>query len=64
MNRLRRANPRTASLRSRGKSTVECALRDIAKPIGASTYRITRQLPEPLRGEIPSIEILKLSFKN
>jgi len=35
------------------------ALRDIAKPIGVSTYRVTRQLPEPLRNEIPSIEDLK-----
>ena len=43
---------------SRGKSIVEYALRDVAKPIGVSTYRVTRQLPEPLRDEIPSIEDL------
>ena len=30
---------------SRGKSIVEYALRDVAKPIGVSTYRVTRQLP-------------------
>ena len=41
---------------SRGKSIVEYALRDVAKPIGVSTHRVTRQLPEPLREEIPSIE--------
>jgi len=29
------------------------------KPIGVSTYRVTRQLPEPLRDEIPSIEDLQ-----
>jgi hypothetical protein len=29
------------------------------QPIGVSTYRVTRQLPEPLRTEIPSIEDLK-----
>ena len=44
---------------SRGKSIVEYALRDVAKPIGVSTYRVTRQLPEPLREEIPSIEDLQ-----
>ena len=27
--------------------------------IGVSTYRVTRQLPEPLRDEIPSIEYLQ-----
>jgi hypothetical protein len=35
------------------------AVRDIAKPIGVSTYRVTRQLPKPLRDEIPSIEDLQ-----
>ena len=45
---------------SRGEPVViEYALRDIAKPIGVSTYRVTRQLPEPLRDEIPSIEDLQ-----
>ena len=41
------------------RSIVEYALRDVAKPIGVSTYRVTRQLPEPLRDEIPSIEDLE-----
>jgi predicted nuclease of restriction endonuclease-like (RecB) superfamily len=44
---------------SRGESVVEYSLRDVAKPIGVSTYRVTRQLPEPLRDEIPSIEDLQ-----
>lgn len=44
---------------TRGKATVEYALRDIGKPIGVSTYRVTRQLPEPLRDEVPSIEDLR-----
>jgi predicted nuclease of restriction endonuclease-like (RecB) superfamily len=44
---------------SRGGSVVEYALRDVAKPIGVSTYRVTGLLPEPLRTEIPSIEDLK-----
>lgn len=38
---------------------MEYALRDAAKPIRVSTYRVTRQLPEPLRDEIPSIEDLQ-----
>jgi hypothetical protein len=38
---------------SRGKSIVEYALRDVAKPIGVSTYRVT------LRDQIPSIEDLQ-----
>lgn len=38
---------------------VEYALRDIAKPIGVSTYRVTRELPEPLRDELPTVEALQ-----
>jgi len=37
----------------------EYALRDIAKPIGVSTYRVTRELPSPIQGEVPSIEDLQ-----
>ena len=44
---------------SRNSPIVEYALRDIAKPIGVSTYRVTRQLPEPLQAEVPSIEALQ-----
>jgi hypothetical protein len=44
---------------SRGKSIVEYALRDVAKPIGVSTYRVTRWLPKALRDQIPSIEDLQ-----
>ena len=44
---------------SRGKSIVEYALRDVAKPIGVSTYRVTRRLPKALRDQVPSIEDLQ-----
>jgi hypothetical protein len=45
---------------NRGEPIIaEYALRDIAKPIGVSAYRVTRQLPEPLRDGVPSIEDLK-----
>ena len=38
---------------------VEYALRDIGKPIGVSTYRVTRELPAPLQQDLPSIEDLQ-----
>jgi len=44
---------------SRSGSIVEYALRDVAKPIGISTYRVTRELPEPVQDEVPSIEDLQ-----
>jgi predicted nuclease of restriction endonuclease-like (RecB) superfamily len=44
---------------SRSGSIVEYALRDVAKPIGVSTYRVTRELPESLQAEVPSIEDLQ-----
>jgi hypothetical protein len=44
---------------SRSGSIVEYALRDLAKPIGVPTYRVTRELPESLQAEVPSIEDLQ-----
>ena len=38
---------------------VEYALQNIAKPIGVSTYRVTRELPAPIREELPSVEDLQ-----
>jgi hypothetical protein len=35
------------------------AFKDIQKPIGISTYRVTREIPEPLQAEVPSIEDLE-----
>ncbi len=43
----------------RNGAIVEYALRDIAKPIGVSTYRVTRELPAPLQEDLPSIEDLR-----
>ncbi len=43
----------------RNGAVVEYALRDIAKPIGVSTYRVTRKLPAPLQQDLPSIEDLE-----
>jgi hypothetical protein len=35
---------------------VEYALQKLIQPIGVSTYRVTRELPEPVREELPSVE--------
>ncbi len=43
----------------RNGAVVEYALRDVAKPIGVSTYRATRELPAPLQQDLPSIEDLQ-----
>jgi predicted nuclease of restriction endonuclease-like (RecB) superfamily len=43
----------------RNGAVVEYALRDVAKPIGVSTYRVTRELPAPLKRDLPSIEDLQ-----
>jgi hypothetical protein len=40
-------------------AVVEYALQNIAKPIGVSTYRVTRELPAPIREELPSVEDLQ-----
>jgi predicted nuclease of restriction endonuclease-like (RecB) superfamily len=44
--------------KGKGKTTVEYALRDTNKPIGVSSYQHTLELPQPLQGEMPSIEDL------
>lgn len=43
----------------RNEVVVEYALRDVAKPIGVSTYRVTKELPAPLQEDLPSIEDLQ-----
>ena len=37
----------------------EYALRDVAKPIGVSTYQVTRELPSEIRDELPTVETLQ-----
>jgi len=44
---------------SRSGPIVEYALQNIAQPIGVSTYRVTRELPEAIQTEVPSIEDLQ-----
>jgi hypothetical protein len=42
---------------------VEYALQNLVQPIGVSTCRVTRELPEPVREELPSVEDLQDVFK-
>jgi predicted nuclease of restriction endonuclease-like (RecB) superfamily len=44
---------------SHNSPVVEYALRDVNKPIGVSTYRVTRELPSPVRDELPTVEDLE-----
>ena len=45
--------------KSKNKVIVEYALRDTFKPIGVSSYRLTRALPEEIKGSLPSVEELE-----
>lgn len=40
-------------------TVVEYSFQDIQKPIGVSSYRVTRELPAPLQEGLPSIEDLQ-----
>lgn len=44
---------------SRSGPVVEYALQSLVQPIGVSTYRVTRELPAPVREELPSVEDLQ-----
>lgn len=44
---------------TRSGPIVEYALQNLIQPIGVSTYRVTRELPEPVREELPSVEDLQ-----
>ena len=53
--------PTIGLLLCKGKNDLiaEYALRDINKPIGVSEYRITDEIPEKFRQQLPSIEDIK-----
>jgi hypothetical protein len=42
--------------KSRNELIVEYALRDTAKPMGVSQYRLATALPDQLQGELPTLE--------
>ena len=45
--------------KSKNNLVAEYALKDISKPIGVSEYKITRELPEDLGKQLPSVEDIK-----
>ena len=49
--------------KSKDRTTVEYALQGMQKPIGVSTFRIASDLPEPLRGSLPTVEQLEMELK-
>lgn len=57
-NRVRKAyeNPSIGIIicKDKGRTTVEFALQDISKPIGAATYTLSPQLPDDLRRFFPT----------
>jgi hypothetical protein len=42
--------------KSRNELIVEYALRDTAKPMGVSQYRLATALPDQLQGQLPNLE--------
>ena len=58
--------PTIGLLLCKGKNDLiaEYALRDINKPIGVSEYRITDEIPEKFRQQLPSIEDIKSRIGN
>ncbi len=50
--------------RGENNTVVEYALRDMSKPIGISSYELTKILPENLRGNLPTIEEIEAELKS
>jgi hypothetical protein len=42
----------------------EYALKDIAKPVGISEYRLIESIPEDLQGNLPSIEQIEAELSS
>ncbi len=49
--------------RDRNKIETEFALRDINKPIGVSEFTLTENLPESLKGSLPTVEEIEADFE-
>jgi hypothetical protein len=49
--------------RGENSTVVKYALRDMSKPIGVSSYELTKILPENLRGNLPTIEEIEAELK-
>jgi hypothetical protein len=57
-------NPTIGLILCRGKkkTVAEYTLRDVNKPIGVSTYYLKDALPEPLQGNLPTIEQIEMEL--
>nr|MBA3439630.1 DUF1016 family protein [Pyrinomonadaceae bacterium] len=49
--------------RTKNRVVAEYALRDMNKPIGVSTFQITKSLPEQLKASLPTIEVLEAELR-
>lgn len=45
--------------KTNNKIVAEYALRDTSKPIGIAEYKIAQMLPDDIKGELPSIEVIE-----
>ncbi len=50
--------------KSKNNVIVEYALHDSRKPIGVSSYKLTHELPNQLKGSLPTIQELETELKN
>jgi predicted nuclease of restriction endonuclease-like (RecB) superfamily len=50
--------------KSKCRLTVEYALRDLAKPLGVSSFRLAGALPEELEAALPSVEQLEAELRS
>lgn len=48
--------------KTKDKTTVEFALQGIQKPIGVATFQLNRDLPESLKGSLPTAEQLEIEL--
>lgn len=50
--------------RSKSDITVQYALQDVQKPIGVSTYRLKEDLPDAIKGSLPTVEQLQMELNS
>lgn len=49
--------------KEKNKLVAEYSLKDMTKPIGISEYKLLEQMPEELKGTLPTIEELEDTFE-
>jgi hypothetical protein len=53
------SKPSSSKVSQNPNNSESYTLQNLIRPIGVSTYRVTRELPEPVREELPSVEDLQ-----